>query len=158
MTFFLRLGVGRPNGRVGPGPHPRTSTPCNSRTTRSDVTRPMAARDPGHPIKPQNQGTSKRSSITLPSTSLASDRGRPRSPRILARNTQKSGSTESPWGCRMTSRYRAKQGPGERHGEEGQAPPSPPHPSPPLGVGRPFSDPAFELPDFLCKQKGKLFL
>ena len=81
--FSFRLGIEGPNPAVLPGPLLQMLTP----------------QDPNRPVQPQNQGTTKRRSIMLPSTSLASGHRRPRSPGTSARNMQKSGSTDGPLGC-----------------------------------------------------------
>lgn len=94
--FSLRLRNRKPNQAVLPGPLFQMLSPRNpERTRRSSILFPTIVQDPNHPLKPQNQRTTRRRPIMLFSTSQASDHGTPGGPRILTRSMLKSSSTES---------------------------------------------------------------
>lgn len=90
--FMLRNR--KPNQAVLPSLLQMVTPRKPERTRRSSISSPTTVQDPSHPHKPQKQRTTKRSSITLSSTSQASDRGRPRDPRACTQSMLKSSSTE----------------------------------------------------------------
>ncbi|XP_006065950.2 sialic acid-binding Ig-like lectin 10 isoform X4 [Bubalus bubalis] len=107
LCFILILNR-KPNQAVLPSLLLQMVTPWKpERIRRSSMSSPTTVQDPSHLYKPQKQRTTKRSSITLSSTSQALDHGRPKDPRARTQSTLKSSSTEGLLGQR--TRMQARQ-------------------------------------------------
>lgn len=111
VSFFppLMLRNRKPNQAVLPSLLLQMVTPWKpERIRRSSIPSPTTVQDPSHPYQPQKQRTTKRSSITLSSTSQALDHGRPKDPRARTQSTLKSSSTEGLLGHRTQMQARER--------------------------------------------------